>query len=170
MMTEICNLICVDNKKGKIMNKYSSLIIAIGAISLSACDAGPDSPIGFSLPEGDVVNGQLAFTKHQCLACHSLEKVDAGAVEPELEKKVPLGGMTSKVTTYADLVTSIINPSHKIARRYKLSAIDESGLSKMRNYNDIMTVTELVDMVSYLQPHYKLRPNPYTPYGDYYIH
>nr|WP_297348448.1 c-type cytochrome [uncultured Glaciecola sp.] len=152
------------------MNTYSSLIIAIGVISLAACDAGPDSPRGFSLPEGNVANGQQAFMKHQCLACHSLEKVDAGAIKPELEKKVSLGGMTSKVTTYADLVTSIINPSHKVARRYRRTGLDEYGVSKMRNYNDIMTVTELVDMVSYLQPHYKLRPNPYTPYGDYYIH
>jgi len=149
------------------MNNYSSLFIAIGVVSLAACDTGADSPRGFSLPEGDVANGQLVFIKHQCLACHSLEKIDAGAIKPELEKMVPLGGTTTKVITYADLVTSIINPSHKVARRYKLSALDESGLSKMRNYNDVMTVTELVDLVSYLQPHYKLKPHPYTPYGDY---
>jgi sulfur-oxidizing protein SoxX len=66
------------------------------------------------------------------------------------------------------LVTSIINPLHKIAKGYELDSITESGMSKMRNYNDIMTVTELVDLVTYLQPHYKVKPYEYTPYGRYY--
>jgi len=150
------------------MNKYSVLLIAIGVVSLTACDTGPDSPRGFSLPEGDAVNGQQVLIKHQCLACHVLEGVDAEGIEPELQLRVRLGGETSKITTYAELVTSIINPSHKIAKGYQLDFITESGMSNMRNYNDVMTVTELVDLVTYLQPLYKVKPYEYTPYGRYY--
>lgn len=150
------------------MNKYSILLIASGVVFLSACDSGRDSPKGFSLPKGDLVNGQQVFIKHQCLACHSLQGATDETVGLELDQAVKLGGETTKVTTYAELVTSIINPSHKIARVYRLNSTDESGVSKMRNYNDVMTVTELVDLVTYLQPHYKVKPYEYTSYGRYY--
>lgn len=150
------------------MNKYHVLLIASGLVCLSACDAGPDSPRGFSLPKGDVVNGEKVLIKHHCLACHVIKGVSDDAVKLELDKAVQLGGEKSKVTTYAELVTSIINPSHKIARSYKLNTIDDTGISKMRNYNDVMTVTELVDLVTYLQPHFKVKPHSYTEYGRYY--
>ena len=150
------------------MNKYSILLIASGFMSLTACDSGPDSPRGFSLPQGSLNNGQQVFIKHQCLACHALEGVRDKAIVLQLEEAVQLGGEKINVTTYVELVTSIINPSHKIARNYKLNTVDESGTSKMRNYNDVMTVTELVDLVTYLQPHYKVKPYEYTPYGRYY--
>lgn len=150
------------------MNKYFILLIASGLLSLTACDTGPDSPRGFSLPEGDTANGQQVLIKHQCLACHVLKGVTAEGLKLELDQAVQLGGESSKITTYAELVTSIINPSHKIAKNYKLNTVDESGISKMRNYNDVMTVTELVDLVTYLQPHYKVKPYEYTSYGRYY--
>jgi sulfur-oxidizing protein SoxX len=150
------------------MNIHSVLLLTIGFISLTGCEYGPNSPRGFSLPEGDAVKGQQALIKHQCLACHTLEGVSDGTIEPELATLVQLGGKTTKVTTYAELVTSIINPSHKIAQGYKLDSISESGDSKMRNYNDVMTVTELVDLVTFLQPTYKVKPYEYTPYGRYY--
>ena len=156
------------DKKGNTMNKYSILLIAGGFISLTACDSGPDSPRGFSLPKGDLINGQQVLIKHQCLACHVLEGVTDETIELELEQAVQLGGEKSKITTYAELVTSIINPSHKISRSYRLSAKDESDVSKMRNYNDVMTVTELVDLVTYLQPKFKVKPYEYTSYGRYY--
>lgn len=150
------------------MNKYHVLLIASGFVSLTACDAGVDSPRGFSLPKGDLVNGEKALIKHHCLACHVIKGVTDDAVQLELDKAVQLGGEKTKVTTYAELVTSIINPSHKIAKSYKLNTVDDSGVSKMRNYNDVMTVTELVDLVTYLQPHFKVKPYTYTDYGRHY--
>lgn len=150
------------------MNKYHVLLIASGFATLTACDAGVDSPRGFSLPKGDLANGEKVLIKHHCLACHTIKGVTDESVELELDKAVQLGGERSKVTTYAELVTSIINPSHKIARSYKLSTADNTDVSKMRNYNDVMTVTELVDLVTYLQPHFKVKPPMYTDYGRYY--
>lgn len=150
------------------MNRYFAVLLAIAVVSLTACDTGPNSPKGFSLPIGDAVNGQHVLIKHQCLACHTLEGVSGVELEPQLQMLVQLGGETSKVKTYADLVTSIINPSHKIAKGYMLDSVSDSGTSKMRNYNDVMTVTELVDLVTYLQGQYKVKPYDYTPYGRYY--
>lgn len=80
---------------------------------------------------------------------------------------IALGGDTTYVRTYGDLVTSIINPSHRFAAGYSAAETRVDGSSKMRIYNDELTVTELADLVAFLQQHYKLRayqPSPYVPY------
>ena len=38
----------------------------------------------------------------------------------------------------------------------------------MTNYNDVMTVTQLADLVAFLQSHYELKDYEPTPYGPYY--
>lgn len=134
---------------------------------LIGCNQGAHSPRGFSLPEGKAESGKQVFIKHQCLSCHTLDGIEDDSVALELEKAVPLGGETARVTTYAELVTSIINPSHKISRSYRLNTVDAKGASLMRNYNDVMTISELVDLVTFLQPHYKVQPITYTQYGQY---
>lgn len=34
-------------------------------------------------------------------------------------------------------------------------------------FNDVITVTELVDLVTFFQPKYKVKPYKYTCYGPY---
>jgi len=135
---------------------------------LSACDRGADSPRGFSLPKGDVVRGEEVFLSYDCLSCHQLDGYGEDFPNREMEEPVALGGKVTQVKTYAELVTSVINPSHKIARGYEPEAVtDDEGQSKMRNYNDVMTVTELINLVAFLQPHYELRHYPETTYPMY---
>jgi mono/diheme cytochrome c family protein len=151
------------------MNFYTGLLTSIVITSLTACgDIGPDSPEGFSLPKGDIAKGEQAFIKHKCISCHSLDGVADGAVKREFKDPIKLGGESHRITTYAELVTSVINPSHKISEDHKQNVIGDNGGSKMRNYNDVMTVTELVDIVAYLQPKFKIKPKVLTPYGYYY--
>lgn len=38
----------------------------------------------------------------------------------------------------------------------------------MRNYNDVMTISELVDLVAFLETHYELNPYLRTEYRMYY--
>jgi cytochrome c2 len=137
---------------------------------LFACGQGPDSPKGFSLPEGDAVRGEIAFKKHKCIACHSVDGFEDDSVERIFEKPVKLGVTSSIVKTYGQLVTSIINPSHKIAgQAIGIKNIkNPDGSSAMRVYNDVMTVSELIDIVTYLQPKYKVKPMRYTQYQQYY--
>jgi len=92
--------------------------------------------------------------KYQCLACHSLEAFDYETVNRELEPPVLLGGTSTRVNTYADLVTSIINPSHKISSDSSLLLTQAGGVSKMIVFNDVMTVNELVNLVKFLQLKY----------------
>lgn len=119
---------------------------------------------GFSLPPGDIDKGRLAFESLECTSCHSFRGADTPDQVKERPLHVILGGTTTQVRTYGDLVTSIINPSHRFAYARVGDAKDADGLSNMKNYNQTMTVQELVDIVTYLQTTYKVIV-PQTHYG-----
>jgi hypothetical protein len=145
-----------------------SAFVAIVVIGLSGCDQGPKSGKGFTLPEGDAARGQETFVKLQCHACHTVSGVELPETEPELESHVRLGGEVERISTYGELVTSIINPSHKLAKGYKPADVAQDGESKMANYNDVMTVHELIDLTAFLQSHYQLKPFEPSHYPMYY--
>ena len=69
-----------------------------------------------------------------------------------------LGGETYEIHTYGDLVTSIINPSHRIIRGYPKEVVEKDGKSRMLNFNSTMTVQQMIDLVAFLQSHYKFVP------------
>ncbi|MDX2320461.1 MAG: cytochrome C [Moritella sp.] len=142
-------------------------MLTAAAMILTGCETGVDSPSGFSLPEGDAAKGELVLVKYQCLSCHQLDGVEPTDVVDNPALSVKLGGKTSVIKTYAELVTSIINPSHKIAKGYPKSSLQVDGVSKMANYNDVMTVDELADLVFFLQSSYELTPYPRTQYRYY---
>jgi hypothetical protein len=137
---------------------------------MAACSYGPDSTKGFSLPKGNEAKGEKVFMKYQCQACHVLNGYSDESLIKEFDTPIPLGGTSSMVKTYAQLVTSVINPSHKLAPRSRFieeKVTNEDGSSKMRVFNDVMTVQELIDLVAFLQPKYKVQPITYTNYGQY---
>ncbi len=133
---------------------------------LSACEFGPNSPAGFALPRGDADAGQAAFVELRCHDCHSAR--DVPQRDPEAtDIHLPLGGTSTRVTTYASLLTSIINPSHRYSARLPRALAVEAGESRMPVYNELMTVQELIDLVAYLQPQYEVivvSPNSYESY------
>jgi sulfur-oxidizing protein SoxX len=147
---------------------HSSIHIAtlLAIVALSACSQGPESPRGFSLPTGDYDQGQATFTQLGCNSCHSAAEVDQ--LEPDsTDISLALGGVSPHVTTYAELMTSIINPSHRLSRRLPHEKSSRDGQSLMKNYNSVMTVQQLIDLVAYLQPQYKVvavAPNAYRGY------
>ncbi len=145
------------------------LLLVCVALVVAACTKGPESPRGFSLPEGDLEKGEQVFNKYACQSCHKLKGYESTVSERELEVPILLGGSEPRAKTYADLLTSIINPSHKLAGGYsKEQVTDSAGQSKMRNYNDVMTVSELIDLVTFLESYYELVAYPETKYRMYY--
>lgn len=144
------------------------MFILLSSLVLLACNQGAQSPRGFSLPEGDSENGRAVFAKYQCQDCHRIAGQDA----PEeatyiIAKPIVLGGTSARIKTYGELVTSIINPSHKLTPRQPLSLTSKNGESLMRVVNDELTVAELVDLVAYLQPLYKVMPYRTSDYRLY---
>ena len=150
----------------KQVHLLTKALIVIGA--LSGCDAGPKSGRGFTLPDGDAARGQKTFVALQCHACHTVSGVELPESEPELEQRVHLGGEVDRISTYGQLVTSIINPSHKLADRYRPEDVATDGESRMVNYNEVMTVQELIDLTVFLQSRYRIQPFDPTHYPTYY--
>jgi len=147
---------------------FTALLVAI---TCTSCDSGPTAPRGFSLPVGDIEKGKQVFLELQCLACHTLkgyEQKDLGEdINKTMEFSIALGGDVYRIKTYAELLTSIINPSHRFSPNYSREATQSDGVSNMKNYNDVMTISQLIDLVSFLQPHYQLRPYETTHYMNY---
>ena len=129
-------------------------------IMLSGCDRGPKSGYGFRLPDGDIDRGQVVFVEFECNACHSVGNVEQlTTANPDSIISVKLGGKVTAIQTYGQLVSSIVNPSHRLVGRYPRDQVsNDNGESLMRNYNDEMTVTQLIHLVAFLQSNYELRP------------
>jgi mono/diheme cytochrome c family protein len=137
------------------MSRLFGIALAASFLGLAGCEPGPKSEKGFRLPDGDVGRGREAFLAHKCHTCHTVAGMSlpppSGDVGP-----VALGGEVRRVRTYGELVTAIINPSHSLAQGHPAEKIAKDGTSKMPVFNDAMTVTQLADLVAFLQAQYKI--------------
>ncbi|NIV18557.1 MAG: cytochrome C [Woeseiaceae bacterium] len=133
------------------------LVFALFA-ALSGCDEEKAmSERGFRLPEGNAQAGRETFLYMHCNQCHTIKGETLPTI-PGYKPYVELGGTVTRVKTYGELVTAVINPSHKLADGYPKELVSEDGKSKMYNYNGFMTVQELTDIVMFLQLHYDVVP------------
>ena len=141
------------------MKRFSALTLLLTCVLvLSGCDEDRTmSERGFRLPEGDAMAGRETFLYMHCNQCHTISGEELPTI-PGFEPFVELGGSVTRVKTYGELVTAIINPSHKLAEGYATDLVSEDGKSKMYVYNGFMTVQELTDLVMFLQPHYDVVP------------
>ena len=101
-----------------------------------------------------------------CHECHTIAGEELPTLAMADPPYVTLGGKVTRVKTYGELVTAIINPSHKLAQGYATELVTNNGESKMPLYNGYMTVQELIDIVAFLQPHYDV----YVPQYEYRIY
>lgn len=96
----------------------------------------------FSMPKGDFEKGRAVFQKYACFVCHEVrgEPFPPGSKSgPELSQMGPL----HPLEYFAE---SIINPSAWAAKKYRA----QDGKSLMPDYNERMTVQELIDLSTYL--------------------
>jgi len=155
------------------MRHVIALVSLLGL--LIGCAPDPlHSAAEFRLPTGNPDAGRRTFVELRCYVCHQVKGVDA-RFEGTPAASVELGGKVSRVKSYAELVTSIINPTHKIPadRAGRDAAPAGESLMALAGLNDVMTVTQLVDLVAFLQPQYKVEPpkvDPYTYRYHYYYH
>ena len=133
-------------------------------ILVSACDR---SPPGFVLPEGDAENGQKLFVAYECTACHTVRNLELPEPQAKGPVDVSLGGRVAALKSYSELVTSVINPSHKFVRGRRKEEVSQEGESLMTVYNDVMTVSELIDLVAFLESQYELMERPGYRYPVY---
>lgn len=154
------------------------LLVTGSLFMLSGCDESRTSGKGLYLPRGDVEQGRLTFIELECNQCHTV----TGSELPVPEHETPmisfnLGGDVARVRTYGELVTAIVNPAHIVSEKYlaSLSELVERGEieTPMPDFNEQMTVSQLIDLVAFLDSHYqKVVPSyidyPYR-YGSPYV-
>jgi hypothetical protein len=150
------------------MQRALNLWVWTGVLAVvSGCDVAGTGSGDFNLPDGDAGNGQDTFVSLQCTACHKVKGLDLPMAKLAGPVMVVLGGDVTKVKSYGELVTAIINPSHKLVRRYRADEVSREGQSLMAPYNDVMTVTQLIDLVAFLQSRYDVVPRPGYRYSVY---
>ncbi|HUO66829.1 MAG TPA: c-type cytochrome [Gammaproteobacteria bacterium] len=145
-----------------------SILLALGCALLAGC--GEKSGLGFRLPDGSPERGRAAFLTLRCTACHQVVGLDVPNQGTGMAN-VTLGGETVRVKNYGELVTAIINPSHRIAPGYPLSQVttpDGQSLMTLAYLNDVMTVQQLIDLVAFLQASYQVMPPLVSPYSYVY--
>ena len=148
---------------------FISLVALCGLICLSACVRDDRKQGDIYLPEGDASTGEMHFVSLGCVSCHSVigaelpDSAEAGPV------RVLLGSRTGRRMSYGKLVTSIVNPSHRLPVGHQRTGVSVDGESRMPSFNDVLTVTQLTDIVAFLQQHYTEADRPgYTyPVYDY---
>jgi sulfur-oxidizing protein SoxX len=128
-------------------------VVALAAV-VAACQLDRRSPAGFRLPAGNAEHGQAAFVALHCNICHKVAGL--ALPDPTVQPPVPviLGGEIPHARTDGDLVTSIINPSHKIAAGYAKEDLMQGDRSRMPEFADVMTVRQMIDLVAFLQSRY----------------
>jgi mono/diheme cytochrome c family protein len=148
---------------------YKLILLASVIGFLSGCNVSEEWRNQIHLPSGDATNGEALFASVGCAGCHAVgdDEFEGGAEAGSV--RVRLGSKTGRRMSYGQLVTSIVNPSHRLAPQYFSENITKDGESLMVNYNDALTVTQLTDVVAYLQTHYEdvLRPGFQFPSYEY---
>lgn len=103
----------------------------------------------FTMPQGDPANGRKVFEKYECYYCHIIRGEDFPFAGVDYGPELSQMGRLHPLEYFTE---SIINPSAWASPADRRS----DGKSKMPEYNDRMTVKELIDLSTYLA---SLRPS-----------
>lgn len=101
----------------------------------------------FTLPKGDAANGRDVFVRLGCNACHEVKGQTFSGAPPAGDHGPELSEMAAhhEAEFFAE---AIVNPN-AVVDEPRWRAAD--GTSKMPSFNDVMTVQELVDLVTFLK-------------------
>ena len=140
---------------------------AVCAATLAAC--APNTALVVRFPLGNVQRGREAFVALECHACHRIQDVQLIANASPPSTQVALGGHSPRIETYGDIITAIVNPSHRLARSYRVAvARGEPSPMAAEFLNDVMTTQQLVDIAAFLHTEYDYIPPPPPPYWESY--
>lgn len=111
-----------------------------------------DSRWTLQLPEGDVTRGKTAYRDLWCHGCHVARGHEKEFPAPYAQPAIPVVlGMESQKPGRMELVNSLINPSHRIEPNFQKELVTNGQFSRMGDYNEIMTLQQLSDLVAFLE-------------------
>jgi sulfur-oxidizing protein SoxX len=143
-------------------------VAVVGMVLITGCRTYPDEVGNFRFPilSGDIEIGKEAFLRLECNQCHQVNGVEIPDYSGPRPVTVELGGQIYFAKTYGDLVTSIINPDHVLSEEYLRQLprdVRRQTTSSPMYLKEEMLVTELIDIVAFLNSRYSLLPG-YTEY------
>jgi sulfur-oxidizing protein SoxX len=139
----------------------------VSAATLAAC--APNTALIVHFPLGNTQRGRDAFVALECHACHRIGDVEIPPHPSPSSVNVALGGHTPRIETYGDIISAIVNPSHRLARSYRVVAgRGEPSPMQAQFLNDVMTTQQLVDITAFLQIEYEYVHPPPPPYWESY--
>jgi len=148
------------------MKKFARLImLGCASILSTACSEYPPPVEGFVMPRGDAVRGKQVFIDVKCYACHDIAGIEFPQREFEPPLVLTIGARLHRVKTSGELLTAVIYPDHVISPKY-VSALKMAGkaadLTPMPNVGGLMSVTDLIDLIEFLDQQYsRLMPAYY---------
>ena len=151
------------------MNKKIVQAIILLLLSISAAMA-QEPASGLALPEGDFDEGLRAFIDLECHQCHTVPGVMLPVYDGISPVTLSLGANTLSVKTYAELVTSIVNPNHVVSSRYlaKLGMDERGQISTLMPFKDEMTVQQLLNLITFLDVRYAMGLDDYQAFRSYF--
>ena len=105
----------------------------------------------FTLPQGDPNQGRKIFVELECYKCHEIKGETFPAVAKGEKGVGPELSLMAGMHPVEFFAESIMNPNAVTDPAAKEKGyLGEDGKSKMPNYNDILTVKQVVDLAAYL--------------------
>ena len=144
--------------------QHYSLVLLCSLACFASCDLADRGTSGIHLPQGDVDQGQAHFVALGCVSCHTVSGAELPEIAATGPRRVLLG---TRRMTYGEIVTAVVNPSHRLSPRYRRDEVSQDNESLMVSYNDVMTVTQLTNIVAFLQAHHETAPRPGYTYPVY---
>lgn len=133
------------------------LFALLASCLITGCGFNAKSGRGFVFPAGNIEHGKKAFVDLNCYSCHRVDGVaDLPAPLVPPDKVITLGGKVTRLRTYGELVTSVIHPSFTLSDQLPVVSRQGETTSPMKLVNDRMTVGQLLDIVTFLHPRYKV--------------
>jgi sulfur-oxidizing protein SoxX len=134
--------------------------LGVVGLLLAGCDFNLKSASRFRLPQGNAEKGKAAFIALNCIECHTVQGVALPSPAQKGKVMVALGGDVARLRTVGDLLTAIVHPNLAISDKVPREAGVVAGKSPMPDVNDTMTVRQMIDLVTFLQPRYTQLPPP----------
>ena len=148
-----------DGARRNVKARVSVAMVALsGALLVAGCASY--SNFGFPVESGDIGTGQQVFVDFGCHRCHTVAGINLPDIEGAASPRLELGGETSQIKAYSELVTSVINPDHRISDSYR-ELLPESTRGPLTTqmpmaHIETMTVRQLIDLVAFLDSRYTL--------------
>lgn len=120
------------------------------------CDSGPKTGRGFPLPEGNVEKGKIPFVDLECNSCHRVAGVELPPPGEPPAAVVALGAMSAKSEPTGSWVQSSSILPTVWPESYPRELLGPGEKSPVVNFNDEMTVNQMIDLVAFLQSRYEI--------------